>query len=253
MVPKKALEILKEIRDLAGVLKGLSKEFNVEKFLSVYLKSLADNSSSDAISCAALVTFMETVPLKGFIDGIVSKVLTSCMKQSKKMDNFTLAESGSWAKKILFVINKNYPSELRDAVRKFLEDSNVQSKESSVLETLCMMLDGSFDLSTGISDSKIWFSLDHPKAEIRRATLSSLGTSGILKAKDVDSRRLETIQEALLRRLHDDDLSVVQAALALSGLCDVIETPHLLEAFRDILQRCIHILFTGEYCTIWII
>ncbi|XP_042487302.1 uncharacterized protein At3g06530 [Macadamia integrifolia] len=247
MLPKKALEILKEIRDLAGVLKGLSKEFNIEKFLSVYLKSLADNSSSDDISCTALITFLETVPLKGFIDGIVSKVLTSCLKLSKKMDNSTLAESGSWAKQILFAINKHYPSELRDSVRKFLEDSNVQSnEESSVLETLCMMMDGSFNISTGISDSKIWFSLEHPKAEIRRATLSGLGTSGILKAKDVDSRKLVTIQEALLRRLHDDDLSVVQAALALGGLRDVIETPHLLEAFRDILQRCIHILFTGK-------
>ncbi|KAJ4955279.1 hypothetical protein NE237_012062 [Protea cynaroides] len=245
--PRKALDILQEIRDLAGVLKGLSKEFNIEKFLSIYLKSLTDNSSSDVISCTALISFVETIPLKGFIEGIVSRVLTSCVKLSKKMDKSTLAESGIWAKQILFAINKNYPSELRDAVRKFLEDSNAQSnKEHSILETLCLMLDGSFDIFTGFSDSKIWFSLEHPKAEVRRATLSGMGTSAILKAKDVDSRKVITIQEALLRRLHDDDLSVVQAALALDGLADVIDTPHLLKAFRDMLRRCIDILFTGK-------
>lgn len=47
ILPIKALEILKELRDLPGVLLELSKEFNIEKFLVVLLDSLIDCSSKD--------------------------------------------------------------------------------------------------------------------------------------------------------------------------------------------------------------
>lgn len=97
---------------------------------------------------------------------------------------------GSWAKKILLVINMKYPSELRGAVHNFLEvclqlvlflhwfldmsswsfvsffwqNTKVQSnKEDTVYEVLCKMLDGNIDMSDAISDSKIWFALQHPK------------------------------------------------------------------------------------------
>ncbi|KAI5410158.1 hypothetical protein KIW84_055585 [Lathyrus oleraceus] len=46
ILPIKALEILKELRDLPGVLLELSKEFNIEKFLVVLLDSLIDCKSS---------------------------------------------------------------------------------------------------------------------------------------------------------------------------------------------------------------
>ncbi|OVA04123.1 BP28 [Macleaya cordata] len=239
MFPKKALEILNDVRDFAGILFGLSKEFNIETFLSVYLESWVDYSSDDDFCLRSLICTIETVNIKDFIDNIVIKVLTSCMMLSKRMDNSRLCDSGCWAKQILVVIDKNYPSELRGAVRKFLEDSNVNSKRGDpIFEILCMMLDGSLDVSPQITDSKIWFSLEHPKAEVRRATLSSLAKSGILKAKAVDSQKLVTIQEAILRRLHDDDLSVVRAALSMDGLTKIISAPNLLEAFRDILLRC---------------
>ncbi|KAL7588422.1 hypothetical protein Lser_V15G40990 [Lactuca serriola] len=40
VLPKKAVNILKEIRDLSGVLSGLTKESNIDKFLGVFLESL---------------------------------------------------------------------------------------------------------------------------------------------------------------------------------------------------------------------
>ena len=36
-------------------------------------------------------------------------------------------------------------------------------KEGSVYDKLCRILDGNLDMSLEISDSKIWFSLEHPK------------------------------------------------------------------------------------------
>ncbi|XP_026432640.1 uncharacterized protein At3g06530-like isoform X2 [Papaver somniferum] len=240
--PKKAVETLNEIRDFAGVLFGLLKEFNIETFLTVYLESLVNYSSSDEYCRRALISTLETVDVKDYIHNIVIKVLTSCTALSKRMGKSELPDSGCWAKQVFVVIDKNYPSELREAVRKFLEDSSEKTKKGdSVFEVLCMMFDGSVDPSLPITDSKLWFSLEHPKAEIRKATLSSLSKSKILKAEADDSQKLASIQQAISRRLQDDDLSVVQAALSLDGLTRVISGPDLLEALRDILLRCAEI------------
>ncbi|KAH7557345.1 hypothetical protein JRO89_XS11G0129200 [Xanthoceras sorbifolium] len=245
MFPKKALDILKEIRDIAGILLDLSKEFNIDRFLAMLLESLVDYSSSDESCHLALISIIEKVPIKNLVDHVISKVLLSCLRLSQKDSNSTL--SGTWAKKILVVINKKYPSELRRAVRKFLEDTKVQSKkEDTVFEILCKTLDGDIDMSEAISDSKLWFALHHPKAEVRRATLSGLKSSGILTTSAADSQRLVNIQDAILRQLHDDDLTVVQAALSVHGLSEMISSSDLLEALDDVLKNCITILMSSS-------
>lgn len=51
----------------------------------------------------------------------------------------------------------------------------------------------------------------------------------------------------MLRGLRDDDLSVVQAALSLNRLSEII-TPHcFLDAIYDVLQRCITILLSSDH------
>ncbi|KAG6781264.1 hypothetical protein POTOM_014155 [Populus tomentosa] len=243
--PKKVLEILKETREIAGVLMGLSKEFNIDRFLAVLLEALVDNSSSDDTYHHVLVSILEIVPIKNFVDRVVSKVLLSCMKMSQKNSNPSSSQSGSWAKDILMVINKIYPFELHQAVQKFLEDTKVQSKNDDAVFEICKMLDGNLDMSASISDSKIWLALHHPKAEVRRATLSGLNKHVDLKNMVVDSKRLVTIQDAVLCQLRDDDLTVVQAALSLKGLSEIISPSDLLKALDDVLKKCVSTLRSG--------
>lgn len=238
MLPKKAVDTLKVIRDLSITLTGLTKEFNIDKFLAVLLESLLEYSLADDLCHCTLLSVIETVPVKGFVGRIVSKLLHTCMRLSMTTNDSASFDSGSRAKQVLISIHRRYPNELRGAVHSFLEDAKVQSKkDGSMYEVLCQLLDGSQDLS--ISDSKIWFALEHPKAEVRRITLSSLDTVGVLKNKAVDSQRFVTIQDAVLRRLRDDDLSVVQAALNLDRLSEFINSSSLLDALQDVLQRCI--------------
>ncbi|KAL6311451.1 hypothetical protein AAG906_005381 [Vitis piasezkii] len=256
ILPKKAVEVLKEIRDLSGLLTGLSKEFNIEKFLAVFLDSLVDYSSSDDLCHRALISTIESVPVKGFVCRIVSRILQSCLRLSQKMGDSVSPESGSWAKQILVILNKNYPSELRGAVHQFLEDSKMKSrKEGSVYDKLCRILDGNLDMSLEISDSKfgftgtskgiIWQLAKKLGAEVRRATILDLNKLAVLKHKEVDSQRLVTIQDAILRRLHDEDLSVIQAALSLEGLSEMISASYFLDALQTVLQRCIGILLSS--------
>ncbi|XP_020222624.1 uncharacterized protein At3g06530 isoform X2 [Cajanus cajan] len=246
ILPTKALEILKEIRDLAGLLLELSKEFNIEKFLRVLFDSLIDCSSSDENCQRTLLSLVEKVPINNIVYHVVTKILSTCVKLSQKVDDSTSMSAG-WAKKVLIIVNTKYPSELRGAVHHFLQDNKTRSKnDDSSYKVLCKMLDGNLDSSLGTSDSKVWLGLYHPKAEVRRATLLELNSSDILKTNVVGSENLISIQEAILRLLDDKDLTVVQAALLVDGLPNVIDSSKLLVALQNVLRRCTGKLLSGS-------
>lgn len=110
-------------RDLAVILLGLSKEFNIDRFLYMFLEALVDcrwetdcyfqlslylslflckiwnwwsfiRSSSDELCHLALVSILETVPVKDLVSHVVCKVLLSCMKLAQKIGNSGSSESG---------------------------------------------------------------------------------------------------------------------------------------------------------------
>ncbi|XP_027329398.1 uncharacterized protein At3g06530 isoform X2 [Abrus precatorius] len=247
ILPTKVLEILKEIRDLAGILLALSKEFNIVKFIDVLLESLIDCSSSDEYCQRTLLSLIEKVPIKRSVYHVVTKILLACVKSSHKVCDSTSSMSVGWAKKVLIVVNTKYPSELRGAVHHFLQDNKTSSKkDDSLYKILCKMLDGNSDSSLEISDSKVWFGLYHPKADVRRSTLLDINSSGILKTKVVGSEGLLDIHEAILRQLDDRDLTVVQAALQVDGLSNVIDSSKLLDALQSVLRRCTDELLSGS-------
>lgn len=55
------------------------------------------------------------------------------------------------------------------------------------------------------------------------------------------------MQDAILRSLYDDDLSVVQAALSIEGLAVVANPDSLLKAYDGVLTKCIKIINKGGY------
>lgn len=58
---------------------------------------------------------------------------------------------------------------------------------------------------------------------------------------------LITIQDAILRQLYDDDLSVVQASLSLEGLSKIISASDFLKALDNVLKRCGSTKWSSEY------
>ncbi|KAJ0234156.1 Uncharacterized protein HA466_0276910 [Hirschfeldia incana] len=245
LIPKKALDLLKEIRDISGILLGLSKEFNIKKFLAVLLDSLLLYCSSDDQCLEILVSIIDSVPVENLVDHLISKVFSTCMAQyQKNKSDLTSSTSGSWAKKILAIVSKKYSVELRAAVQKFMEDTkNLSKKEDLKLEMLSRMLDGNSDMSLPFVDSKLWFRLHHPKAAVRCAALSSL--NGDLKRDISKAENLVTIQDAIVRQLWDDDLAVVQAALSLDQLPNIVTSTSLLDALLHVVKRCGGILHSG--------
>ncbi|CAJ2638365.1 unnamed protein product [Trifolium pratense] len=74
ILPIKALEVLKELRDLPRVLLELSKEFNIEKFLVVLLDSLIDCSSKDEYCQQALLSLIEKVPINDSVHQVETRL-----------------------------------------------------------------------------------------------------------------------------------------------------------------------------------
>ncbi|EFH58737.1 hypothetical protein ARALYDRAFT_477959 [Arabidopsis lyrata subsp. lyrata] len=208
------------------------------------LDLLNEISSSDDQCCEALASIIEAVPVNNLVDHLISKVFSLCMTQYQKNSDFRSSTSGSWAKKILVVVSKKYPVELREAVSKFLEATEGQSKKEDLkLEMLSCMLDGNSDMSNPFVDSKLWFRLHHPRAAVRCAALSSL--NGVLKDDSSKAENLVTIQDAILRQLWDDDLAVVQAALSFDKLPNIVTSSGLLDALLHVVKRCVGILLSG--------
>ncbi|KAK1419459.1 hypothetical protein QVD17_28628 [Tagetes erecta] len=240
VLSKKVVDILKEVRDLSGILSELTKEFNIDKFLVVLLYSLMEYSSVDDTCHQVLLSVIKAVPLKALVGRLVSKLLSISVKLYKKGNEASSTEPArSKVKQILVSMNDRYPLELREAVQSSLEDIEVKSKkDNSAYEILCKTLDGGSDSSSSLSDSKIWFGLEHPKARVRRATVLSLDADLGLEEKSVSSQKFQTVSDALLRRLYDDDLSVVQAVVSMSRLSEFIKHSDLLDGLQKVLKRC---------------
>ncbi|KAL5216795.1 hypothetical protein ABZP36_008196 [Zizania latifolia] len=244
--PKKPLIILKDIRDFSGILSVLSSEFNIERFIRLYVESLVDYSSSDDSCHKHLIEIVERLPIEKFVERIVCKVLRNCIKAPRATENLDINRTGIWARETLNAIEKIYPKELRDAIHKFLENSEVNTLGGdSASDMLGLVFDESKGTATEISDSNIWFSLDHPKADVRQSALSKVATSNIFKSHNLNPQKLINMQDAILRNLYDDDLSVVQAALSIEGLASVANPVSLLKVYGDLLNKCVSIIHKG--------
>jgi len=60
-------------------------------------------------------------------------------------------------------------------------------------------------------------------------------------------QNLINIQEAILKLLDDKELTVVQAALCVDGLPNVIDSCKLLDALLNVLRRCMDKLLSGNW------
>ncbi|KAF3785717.1 HEAT repeat-containing protein 1 [Nymphaea thermarum] len=200
-------------------------------------------SSSDDSCHLALIGLIERIPMTNFIIALVSKLLAICAKGSRKIiASHSPPESGFWAVKILLALDKQYPKELANAVHEFVENPNTKCGDAA-FESAGLMFDLGPKLPMEVSNLKLWFTLEHPRAEVRRSALSDLAKAE--KEKCNSKKITVNVRESLLRRLHDDDLTVVQSALTVDGLCGLIDPAVFIKALQDITLRCCNILKTG--------
>ena len=61
-----------------GVLSRLTKEFNVDKFLGVFLESLMDYSHGDDLCLKLLLSMIKAVPINVLVGRLVTKLLSTC-------------------------------------------------------------------------------------------------------------------------------------------------------------------------------
>eukprot|EP01018_Ginkgo_biloba_P013789 Gb_31968 [translate_table: standard] len=253
VLPWKALEVLVNVSDLPVALLELEKAFYIDTFLSLLLDGLIYHSFLHKSCQNALIAIIGAVPVKGHIVHVASKALCLCTGcfhttlNSEKMQHDS-SERRNWTRQVLLEIEKHYPAELDKAVCNFLENSQGSAKQSKndicILELLRIVFNGSLHVPMEESNASIYLSLEHPQAQIRAAAVSSLATFGILEAASGDLKATINMQETLLRRLHDDDLTVVHAVLSLNGLSRIIDPISLYKALGNILSSCHSILRT---------
>ena len=90
----KSMDLILWWRDLSGILSGLTKEFNIDKFLAVLLESLMEYGSDDDTCHHVLLSLISTVPVNALVGRLVSKLLSTSMKLSKKGTEISSSASG---------------------------------------------------------------------------------------------------------------------------------------------------------------
>ncbi|KAK6121966.1 hypothetical protein DH2020_044289 [Rehmannia glutinosa] len=163
------MTVISIVQGCFEILSGLTKVFNIDKFLAVFLESLLEHSRT-------LLSIIETVPMKDCVNRIVFRLLSMRIKISQGKINLVSSESGG------------------------------DSKVSSL----------------------------------------GLGCRQCSEEKTAGSKKFDAIQDALVRRLYDDDLNVVLTVLSLKNLPEILSSSLLTEALEYVLQRCIEILLPSE-------
>ncbi|KAJ4759194.1 U3 small nucleolar RNA-associated protein 10 [Rhynchospora pubera] len=238
--PKKTVLVMQEIRDFTGVLSELSKEYNIQRFMDIYLESLIAISTPDNLFFDSFVHVIEKIPLKReSIEKIISKVLAHCTKMERSTDKSNTPSIGKWLRKIRAAMEKHYPLELQASINKAFE------KGESLSLGLHLLLDRTEDLPVETFNSKLWVSLEHPKVEIRKSAIRKIAESSIIKELANNPQELVNVQDAVIRGLSDENLSVVQAALSIEGMAEVFNVNSLLKTYQNVLSRCIDIITKG--------
>ncbi|KAJ3706936.1 hypothetical protein LUZ61_010641 [Rhynchospora tenuis] len=238
--PKKTVLVLQEIRDFTGVLSELSNEYNIQKFMDIYLESLIAISTSDNLFYDSFVHVIEKIPLKrDSVEKIISKVLAHCTKMARSTDKSNAPSTGKWLRKIRAAMEKHYPLELQASIDKAFE------KGESVSLGLDLFLDRTEELQVESFNSKLWVSLEHPKVEIRKSAIRKIAESSIIKELANNPQELVNVQDAVIRGLSDENLSVVQAALCIEGMAEVFNVNSLLKTYQNVLSRCIDVITKG--------
>ncbi|CAA0830720.1 Uncharacterized protein SHERM_26110 [Striga hermonthica] len=247
LIPKKTVDAISDIRDVSEILSELTKDFNMDKFVIVFLDSLLEYSATDDSSQRTLLSVIENVPMKDHVNRIVKRLLSKQIEVFNGKINLESPKSGSQGKQILVSICEKYPNESRQAIFSLLKDTKMPStKVNTTYDFLCKILDENLDSSQDIPDPKVFLGLEHSEAEIRRSAVLGLDVANILREKTTSSKKFDAIQDTLTRRLYDDDLNVVLAVLELKNLPEILSSPLLVEALQHVLQRCIEILLSSS-------
>lgn len=93
--PKRTLKCLIGIRDFTLVVKSLSEEFRMTKFLLFLIEALIDLCPSDASCCQTLSSIIESASLSALIDAISSKVLSFSVSWARNLNVSDLPKSGT--------------------------------------------------------------------------------------------------------------------------------------------------------------
>lgn len=119
LIPKKTLDVLIDIRDMPELLLELIKEFDIDKFVAVYLDSLVEYSVSDDLCCRTLSSILDTLPVKGYVNRVVFKILAIHMSISQQKADSVPSELVSLQRQVLLSICEKYPNESRQAFYTF--------------------------------------------------------------------------------------------------------------------------------------
>jgi len=248
--PTKAFKFLLKVRNFYEMLAKLVLMYDASKFLSLLLGALVQHSALHEHYEQALMTVIQTVAIKDNIPRLLRSILELYTGGGGVED----AEQGSdrareVAKRILKVVERRFPAELDSAVSACLQQGKGAEKGSKAnlqQQALHDIFVGSPHMFLAESNNTLYLSLDHPEARVREAAVRQLAKVDEVPPSDDHTEMKSMLCEALLRRAHDDDYSVVRAVLSVRSFIEAPFPDRLFKLLESIITKCLKAIHTGS-------
>ncbi|EFJ35196.1 hypothetical protein SELMODRAFT_438493 [Selaginella moellendorffii] len=231
LFPRKAFKYTVKVKELPVLLTELSKLFDAERFIFLFSSALAEHSLRSRNYEKRFFEMIAELNLGRHVKVILSRLLNAGIEKEAEDNNFCAKD---FFRKALPAIEKLYPSELDSAVK-----SLFQEKNSPIIKILDHVLKDSLRKPLEMAECSLYESIDHPKAEVRKLAVQHISEMSMT------AEAAPIICGALLRRLGDSDLAVVQTVVSINGLEELIPPEKLIRPVCSLIHNCMDVLQRG--------
>ena len=221
-IPARAIKKLVRFKTLTKDLSNYTNKIQAAHFLKMLIPSLLGLCTQHQNYAATLLEVIKeadiTQNLEFYVELFV-KDIVHVLETSKESSNVKrLLKDCKYIQEIMIVLDAKFATQFDQILNVVLQKEAFKKHQSDISNVMMHIFQGTLRQPLENEVSTLQSGIDSPKASVRKKALEHLIS---LYEKSNGSVSKEFLHGALLRRIHDDDLSIVAFTFAQETLLDV--------------------------------
>lgn len=239
-LPSNSFDSLSRLPNLASSLALVTKNMHQSrKFATMVVIATAEHAPMHEEHLSLFVNLVDMLSLNGQGESIVSAVLTAMRAAQPDGETFDRVVG------MIRACDDKFPDALEHQINQYLQETKHTPKNRTMIMTVLeKALENSIRAPILDANVTLAAAVDSHSANVRVMALEKLDK--LSQSSGAMQQESETILKAALeRRLMDEDLTVVEAAVGLK-LLHVFPDDIIFESLMKIIDRCVSILYQSE-------
>ena len=215
------------------------KGYDMSKFMALYFKEAMQLSFKEPLVFQMLNKIIVDVPLHNYIVELTSDFVEGYLKHYSS-NKSSVSDLDDSVNKFIKLVDRKYPQDLDKALSQNMKKySDNKEKKALLMNFMNKIFSGTRHELLGNSDSTLFLSLEHPEATVRLNALQQLKQI-ISKNKEFSPSDNQYIQDAVARRLVDENEDIVKFILQTPLLFQQVDPTTLLDTSKSMLNSESH-------------